>query len=151
MVGIILTMKHYSYENFRQDTNELIYKVQDYNPDAIVAIARGGLCLAHVMAEGLNIRDTQSLRTELYDKTDKRNSITIFNNCEFKNAKRVLVVDDIADSGETFKCVMKVLENENPHIEFKSVALFYKKTSSYEPHFWINEAKEWIEFFWEVV
>ena len=142
-------MKYYSYENFKQDTNELIKQVREYNPDSIVAIARGGLSIAHVMAEGLNIRDVQSLRTELYDDTNKRDSITIFNNCEFKGVKKVLVVDDIADSGDTFKAVMKSLKAKNSEIEFKSVALFYKKSSIYEPHFWINETKEWIEFFWE--
>ncbi len=142
-------MKYYSYENFKQDTNELINKVKEYNPDAIVAIARGGLTIAHLMAEGLDIRNVQSLRTELYDKTDKRDNITIFNRCEFKDVSRVLVVDDIADSGETFKAIMELLECENKDIEFKSAALFYKKTSIYEPHFWINEANEWIEFFWE--
>ena len=142
-------MKYYSYENFKQDTNELINKVKEYKPHAIVAIARGGLTIAHAMAEGLDIRDVQSLRTELYDKTNKRESITIFNNCEFKNIKRVLVVDDIADSGDTFKAVMEFLVKENKNIEFKSLVIFYKKTSVYEPHFWINEAKEWIEFFWE--
>ena len=142
-------MKYYSYENFKQDTNELINKVKEYKPQAIVAIARGGLTIAHAMAEGLDIRDVQSLRTELYDKTNKRESITIFNNCEFKNIKRVLVVDDIADSGDTFKAVMEFLVKENKNIEFKSLVIFYKKTSVYEPHFWINEAKEWIEFFWE--
>ncbi len=144
-------MKYYSYENFRQDTNELINKVKEYNPNAIVAIARGGLTIVHVMAEGLDVRDVQSLRTELYDKTQKRDSIKIFNNCEFKDVKRVLVVDDIADSGDTFKAVMESLESRNKGIKFKSAALFYKKTSIYEPDFWINEAEEWIEFFWEVV
>lgn len=142
-------MKYYNYEHFRQDTNELINKVKEYNPDAIVAIARGGLTIAHVMAEGLDVRDVQSLRTELYDKTNKRDNITIFNHCEFKDAKRVLVVDDIADSGDTFKAVIESLECGNKDIKFKSAALFYKKTSTYEPHFWINEAQEWIEFFWE--
>ncbi|MCF6330377.1 MAG: phosphoribosyltransferase [Sulfurimonas sp.] len=142
-------MKYYSYENFKQDTNKLIEQAREYNPDAIVAIARGGLTIAHVMAEGLDIRDVQSLRTELYDETKKRESVTIFNSCKFKDVKRVLVVDDIADSGDTFIAVMKSLKSKNNHIEFKSAALFYKKTSIYEPHFWINEAEQWIEFFWE--
>lgn len=142
-------MKYYSYENFKQDANELIYKVKEYNPDAIVAIARGGLSLSHLMAEGLEIRNVQSLQTQLYDNIDKRDSITIFNNCQFKDVKRVLVVDDIADSGDTFKCVINSLKSKNPYVEFKTAALFYKKTSIYEPHFWINEAEEWIEFFWQ--
>ena len=101
------------------------------------------------MAEGLNIRNVQTLRTELYDAQDKRACITLFGSCEFKDIKRVLVVDDISDSGETLDAVMKSLACGNVEIEFKSATLFYKKTSVYEPHFWINEADDWIDFFWE--
>jgi xanthine phosphoribosyltransferase len=142
-------MKHYPYDNFKNDTNSLISKVQTFKPDAILGIARGGLTLAHAMAEGLNIRDVQTISTELYDHQQKRKFITVYGECSFKKAKKVLVVDDIADSGETLQVVMEYIKSQNPDTEFKSATLFYKKTSVYEPHFWINEAVEWIEFFWE--
>jgi len=142
-------MKYYSYENFKADTNTLIKKVESLHFEAIVAIARGGLTLSHAMAEGLDIRQVQSIRTELYDKSLKRESITISGKCKFENVKRVLVIDDISDSGDTLSAVMKYLQNEHKEIEFKSATLFYKKTSIYEPHFWINEADDWIDFFWE--
>lgn len=144
-----ISMKYYSYENFKNDTNSLIEKVRSSNFEAIVAVARGGLTLSHAMAEGLDIRQVQSIRTELYDKSKKRENITIFGECEFKNFKRVLVVDDISDSGDTLKAVMEHLNSSFKDIEFKSATLFYKKTSIYEPDFWINEADDWIDFFWE--
>ena len=142
-------MKYYSYENFKNDTKKLITLVENSDFDAIVAIARGGMTLSHVMAEGLDIRQVQSIRTELYDKTNKRDQISIFAQCDFNTAKKVLVVDDIADSGDTLKAVMQHLNSAFEHVEFTSATLFYKKTSIYEPDFWINEAKEWIDFFWE--
>ncbi len=120
---------------------------QDF--DAIVGVARGGLCLSHCVAEGLNIRNVQTLRTELYDGSSKRKEIYLFGSCDFSDVKKVLVVDDIADSGETLQAVMDYLEINFKNVEFQSATLFYKKSSSYEPHFWINEAKNWIEFFWE--
>ncbi len=141
---------YYSYENFKKDTNTLIKNVKEFKPEVIVGIARGGLTLAHSMAEGLDIREVQTLRTELYDKTCKRDELSIFGTCNFSNVKRVLVVDDIADSGDTLKAIMSHLESGFNDIEFKSATLYYKKTSCYKPHFWINEAKEWIDFFWEV-
>jgi len=142
-------MKYYSYENFKKDTIELIKQVKEFNPDAILGIARGGLTLSHAVAEGLNIREVQTIRTELYDKSCKRDSLNIFGDCDFRDVKRVLVLDDISDSGETLKVVMKSLACGNKDIEFKSATLFYKKTSVYEPHYWINEANDWIDFFWE--
>ena len=147
--GIIQFMKYYSYENFRDDTKNLIEKSDEFKPEVIVGIARGGLTLAHSVAEGLNIRDVQSIRTELYDDSDKRDSITIFGECAFKDKKRVLVVDDISDSGDTLKAVMEYLLENNSNVEFKTATLFYKKTSIYEPNIWINEADDWIDFFWE--
>ena len=115
----------------------------------MIAIARGGLTLSHTMAEGLDIRQVQSIRTELYDKSKKRDSLDIFDTCKLQNVNRVLVVDDIADSGDTLKAVMEYLSDKYKDIEFRSATLFYKRTSVYEPHFWINEATEWIDFFWE--
>ena len=141
--------RYYSYENFRNDTCKLITEVKKFEPEAIVAVARGGLSLSHCMAEGLNIRDVQSIRTELYDKECKREKLSLFGECSLENIKRVLVIDDIADSGETLDFIMKYLKENFPNIEFKSCALFYKKSSIYEPNFWINEADAWIEFFWE--
>ena len=140
--------QYYGYENFRDDTNKLIQKVKKFEPEAILAIARGGYTLSHAMAEGLDIRDVQSIRTELYDKECKRDNLTLFGECSF-DVKRVLVVDDIADSGETLRFIMEYLQKNFPEIEYKSATLFYKKTSCYEPDFWINEANAWIEFFWE--
>ena len=147
---IILLMKYYAYENFRNDTRALVRQIDEFNPQAVVGIARGGLTLAHCIAEGLGLREVQTLRTELYDDTKKRECISVFNKCYFeKDVKRILVVDDIADSGDTLDIVMKDLKAKNLDIEFKSATLFYKKTSIYKPDFWINEATEWIEFFWE--
>lgn len=140
---------YYSYDNFKKDTNSLLKQVKEFQPDAIIGIARGGLSLSHALAEGLEIRDVQTLRTELYDKSSKRDEITIHNNCNLRELKRVLVVDDISDSGETLKAVMRELQEQNKNVEFKACTLFYKKTSVYEPEFWINDAGEWIDFFWE--
>lgn len=142
-------MKYYPYEEFKNDTNTLLGRVKDFQAEAILAIARGGLTLSHALAEGLNIREVQSIRTELYDNTCKRESITVFDSSEFKNVKRVLVVDDIADSGETLEVIMRHLQEKYSDIVFKSCTLFYKTTSVYEPHFWVNEANDWIDFFWE--
>ncbi len=142
-------MKYYPYQDFKIDTNLLIKKVKEFNPQIIVGIARGGLTLAHAMAEGLEIREVQTLRTELYDKSCKRDSLNIFDTCAFEDVQRILVVDDIADSGETLDAIMKHLQDKYKNIEFKSATLFYKETSVYEPHFWIKDADDWIDFFWE--
>lgn len=141
--------QYYSYETFKDDTNRLIKQMESFEPQSIVGIARGGLTLAHALAEGMNIRDVQILRTELYDGSDKRESLRLFGECDFVENSRVIVVDDISDSGETLSAIMKYLKESFPSVEFQSVTLFYKDSSVYEPNFWINEALNWIDFFWE--
>ena len=70
-----------------------------FKPDIIIGIARGGLTLSHTLAEGMGIREVQTLRTELYDKTCKRDMLSIFGECNIKEPSKVLVVDDVATSG----------------------------------------------------
>ena len=141
--------RYYSYDEFRENTSQLIAQVKDFAPESIVGIARGGLTLSHAMAEGLNLRDVQSIRTELYDGSCKREEISLFGLCNFKDTKRVLVLDDIADSGQTLQAIMSYLEDNFPEIEFRSATLFYKPISIYKPDYWVQEADAWIEFFWE--
>lgn len=140
-------MKYYSYEQFKIDIKQIIISAPKV--DSILGIARGGLTLSHALAEGLELRNVQTLRTELYDNTTKREAITIIDTTLFTPKQKVLVVDDIADSGETLNIVMKHLQHKYPNTTFISATLFYKTTSIYEPDIWINKATEWIEFFWE--
>lgn len=142
-------MIYYSYENFKNDARQLIEDVRDFNPEVIVAIARGGLTLAHAMAEGLDIREVQTLQTELYDGDKKRDMICINGDCNLVDKKQVLVVDDIADSGDTLYAIMEKLKTDYPKIEFKTATLFYKKSSIHQPDFSVNEALDWIDFFWD--
>ena len=142
--------QYYSYKEFKTDTNLLREKLIDEDITSILAVARGGLCLAHCLAEGLNIREVQSIRTELYDDDCKREAIEFFGDCNFKHNAKVLVVDDIADSGETFKYVMEYLRKNFKDIKFVTATLFYKKSSIFKPDMYMQETDKWIEFFWEV-
>ena len=139
---------YYSYENFKKDTHLLLKNLQHF--DTIVGISRGGLTLSQAIAESLEIRDVQTIQTRLYDCDKKRECITIIDNTSLKEDSTVLIVDDIADSGETLKEVVEYFTCKYPTIKFKTVTLFYKKSSVYKPTYWVNEATCWIEFFWEV-
>jgi len=141
--------RYYPYEEFKNDTNKLLDALKDSGIEVVVAIARGGFMLGHALSEGLDVRDLQSIRTELYDGESKRESLSLFGECDFKDKTRVMIVDDIADSGETLACVHQHLQKKHPHIVFQTATLFYKQSSCFQPDFWVQEADGWIEFFWE--
>jgi xanthine phosphoribosyltransferase len=142
-------MVYYSYDEFKEDTNNLIAAVRDYNPDAVVAVARGGMMLGQLMGYGLDLRNVQSIHVEAYDGEKQREKVDIFGQCDFKGVERVLIVDDIVDSGMTLQTLLERLQAQYPAVTFKSASIFYKPTATVQPDFTVKEAKEWINFFWE--
>lgn len=141
---------YYGYDEFKKDTQVLVNKCRDYEPDILLAVARGGLTLAHLMAQALDMRNLYSLNSIHYEGELKLDSFNIFNIPDVSHAKRVLIIDDIVDSGETMVEILKILEDKFPGVEFKLATLFYKKTAVMQPDFAVREANEWIDFFWEV-
>lgn len=141
----------YAYDDFEKDVKFLAKKVKDeFNPNALVAIARGGLSLGHSLAVALKTRKLFTLNSIHYDDTKKLDSVEVFNIPNLSAYKRVLLIDDIVDSGESLSEIKRVLEEKFPHIELKIATIFYKKTALLEPEFSVKEAKEWVEFYWDI-
>ena len=141
---------YYGYDLFMKDTQELVNKCRIFEPEILLAVARGGLTLSHLMAQALNIRDLYTLNSIHYEGEKKLDTFNIFNIPDLSWANRVLIIDDIIDSGETMKEILSILKEKFPNIEFKIVSLFYKTTALIRPDFSVREANEWIDFFWEV-
>lgn len=140
---------YYSYDLFKEDTKELVKKSKDYEPDVLLAIARGGLTLAHLMSEAMNMRNLYTLNSIHYEGELKLDTFNIFNIPDISHAKKVLIIDDIVDSGETMEEILKILKEKFPYVEFRLATLFYKKTAVLQPDYTVREATQWINFFWE--
>ncbi len=140
---------YYSYEEFVKDTTELIKLSREFNADVLLGAARGGLTLSHFMGEALNIRKVYSLNSIHYEGTQKLDTFEIFNIPDLSKASKVLIIDDIVDSGETMVEILKLLKEKFPHVEYKLATIFYKKTALLQPDYAVKEATQWIEFFWE--
>ncbi len=141
---------YYGYEEFKDDTQVLVDKCRDFEPDILLAVARGGLTLAHLMAQALDMRNLYALNSIHYEGELKLDSFNIFNIPDVSHAKRVLIIDDIVDSGETMREILKVLHEKFPTVEFKLATIFRKKTAVLQPDYSVKEADKWIDFFWEV-
>ncbi len=141
---------YYGYDEFVGDAAALVNRVKGFNPDTLLAVARGGLTLGHFMAQGMDTRRLFALNSIHYEKENKLDTLEIFNIPDLSSAKRVLVVDDIIDSGETLKEVLKLLKSKYPNTQFKLATIFYKPTAIIEADYTLKRAHEWIDFFWEV-
>jgi xanthine phosphoribosyltransferase len=137
----------YSYSEFIKDL-KLLTSLIDWQFDTIVPISRGGLSMGHMLGEYYGIREVFAINTIGYNDTQKLASIQISHTPDLQNSKRVLIVDDIVDSGDTIVEVLKHLKSIYPDIEFKVASLFYKKSAKITPNWYAKEANEWIDFFW---
>ncbi len=58
---------YYAYDEFKKDTQILVNKCKDYEPDILLAVARGGLTLSHLMAQALDTRNLYTLNSIHYE------------------------------------------------------------------------------------
>ena len=142
-------MRYYGYEEFVDDVKRLVKRTEEYHSDTIVAIARGGWTLGHAYASATENRRLMSVNSVLYEGEKKGEACTIFNLPNLENSRKILLLDDIVDSGETMREVLFRFKEKYPHITIKTASIYYKKSALIEPDFWLREAKEWIDFFWE--
>lgn len=141
-------MQYYSYEMFREDMKKLVDRI-DFNPDGIVAISRGGLTMAHFLGIALDLRRVYTINTSsFFNKV--QHEIQISNIPELNGNQRILIVDEIVDSGTSMEKVYNILTEINSSIDFKTACIFHKPTACFTPDFILREASDWVEFFWEV-
>lgn len=142
---------YYSYHNYLKDAEQLISSIEKkFIPDAIIAIARSGFTLSQSIAETLEIRDLFSISSKLYNGDTKMENIQISEiPLELKKFKKILVVDDITDSGETMSQVVnKVRLVLGEDVDIKTATLFHIETSIFKPDFYVKTTNDWIHFFW---
>lgn len=128
----------------------LTLKSKAFEFELILGVSRGGLSISHFMGEALNIRNICTINSIRYEEDKKLDSFNIFNIPNLSKASKVLIVDDIIDSGETMNEILKELKKSYPLCEFKVASLFYKKSAIIKPDFSVKQAKTWIDFFWQV-
>ncbi len=113
--------------------------------DEIIAIARGGLTLGHLLSDYMNL-PICSITIQSYTDIQKQGElrITAGLNAHIRG-KRILLVDDIADSGKTLKRAVGYLKRFHP-AEIVTVTMFYKPHSSFKPAYFVKETNKWVIF-----
>src|SRR3989337_1652865 len=124
-----------------------------FTPDVVVAIARGGLLLAGAVAYAMDVKSCGALNVEFYTGVDSRLPepviLSPLLDQESLAGKRVLVVDDVSDSGRTLAMVVKLLGATGA--EVRSVCLYSKPGTVQEPDFVWRTTSRWINFPWSVL
>lgn len=140
----------YAHEEFELTINRLVLEIRSYNPTVILALSRGGLVPAVWLSHALD--DVQVI--VIYPE----NASMCFDNC---NMSRILIVDDIADTGQTLEKIIENLKgfDENlkkanllPIMEMRTCVLWYKEHRcdiKLDYVGTISTSDDWVQFPWE--
>ncbi len=146
-----------SWEEYHKKTEQLAVKVHadGWKFNQVVCIAKGGMRVGDVFARLFNvplaILSVESYKGEGF-KT-QRGAITFSRDLAKTSpniGSKILLVDDLADSGITLKKSIEWLEHfygfylDEP---VRTAVLFYKDVSTYEPNYYIDHLKDspWIQ------
>ncbi|CAB0616584.1 phosphoribosyltransferase [Corynebacterium diphtheriae] len=141
-----------TWEGFGIANRELAQQIvdSDYTPDIIVAVARGGLVPAGALSYSMGIKLSDAINVEFYtDVNETLPDPVLLEPLLDTNSirgKKVLVVDDVADSGRTLDLVLKLLESHGA--EVRSAVIYAKSRSIVAPTYIWKRTDEWIVFPW---
>ena len=121
-----------------------------FEAEVVVAIARGGLLLAGGIAYALGLKSCGAVNAEFYTGVGTRLDTPIllppFLDAQSIDGKKVLLVDDVSDSGRTLDMVVTLLEGMGA--EVRTVVLYTKPGTLHEPAYTWRRTAQWITFPW---
>ena len=141
-----------TWEGFGVAQRELAQTIADdgYEPEIIIAIARGGLVAAGALSYALGVKLSDAINVEFYTDvhTTLPDPILLEPMLDVASisGRKLLVVDDVADSGRTMKLVLEILREQGA--EVRSAVLYEKSVSVVKPDYTWRHTDEWIVFPW---
>jgi uncharacterized protein len=128
---------------------EQVYE-DGYEPDMVLAIARGGLLVAGAMAYALGVKNTFTMNVEFYTGVDERLDMPMLlppvpELIDVAEA-RVLIADDVADTGLTLALIKEFCAGKVA--EARVAVLYEKPRSAVRCEYVWRRTDRWIDFPW---
>ncbi len=142
-----MSEKYYiSWEEFHQDAKHLAQKLKNGGYNKIIAVSRGGLLPAGILAYELDIRNSQAVNVSSYDNDEFRADADVKIDCPAGEAdEHTLIVDDLSDSGRTFRLMRTLF----PRAHF--VAVYAKPRGKSVVDTCAREIPDnWVVFPWDI-
>jgi len=131
-----------SWDEYHLLTERLALKVHasGWEFDQILCLARGGMrpgdVLSRVFDKPLAIMSTSSYRADAGTVQGHLDIARFITTPKGEIAGRVLLVDDLADTGHTLKAVVNMLKtNYAPITELRSAVIWTKGVSTFQPDY----------------
>lgn len=122
-----------------------------FKPDILIAISRGGLVPARILSDSLNVPLLYTIRISFYSSVGARKEnpeVTQPLSVDI-SGKKVLVIDDISDSGKSLVLAKEYLSKLNP-AEIKTATIHLKHESIFKPDYFCKTTETWIVYPWEI-
>ena len=121
-----------------------------YRPDIILAIARGWLFVAGALGYALSVKNLYVMKVEYYTGVDERLDVPVVLPpyvaiVDLRDTK-VLIVDDVADTGHTLALVRDHCLDEVA--EVRTAVLYEKSRSVVQCEYVWKYTDQWINFPW---
>jgi hypoxanthine phosphoribosyltransferase len=145
-----------SWELFYDMARKLAFMIHndDYQPDIIIAIARGGYTPARILSDYLGVMDMTSFKVKHYQSTEK-DAVAVIQHplAADVSGQKILLVDDVSDTGDTFDVAIEHINECTNPTEIRSAVLHHKTVSRYKPDYYTREVKEWhwITYPWAII
>ncbi len=127
-----------------RDVSEQV-KVSDFEPDVIVALARGGWFAGRCICDFLGLDDLTSLKMEHYVGTAQKSGEPEVRYPMPEGSvegKDVLIIDDIADTGGSIKHAEEYVTDRDAG-EVRTATLQLLQTSEFDPDYVGEQLEEW--------
>ena len=121
-----------------------------FEPDLILSIARGGLFVAGALGYSLAVKNLHVMNVEFYDGVGSTLDMPVMlppvpSAVDF-SAKKVLIADDVADSGKTLELVYTFVSDQVR--EVRSAVIYEKPRSLIKCDYVWRRTDRWINFPW---
>lgn len=115
-----------------------------FQPEVIVGIARGGYVPARILCDFLDVYALTSIRVVHYASGARKKPLAEVTDslCTDITGKRVLIVDDVSDTGDTYAAAISHLAGHEP-LEIRTAVLLHKTTASYQPDYIGRRVIKW--------
>ena len=151
VAGVSSEREIMTWETFGTASRELSQMVaDDYEPDMILSIARGGLLIGGAMGYALSVKNVYTMNVEFYTGVDERLEVPRIlppapDFVDVSDA-RILIADDVADTGHTLRSVQLFCEGKVA--EVRTAVLYQKSHSLVQCDYVWKRTDLWINFPW---
>ena len=144
---------HVSWDQLHRDARALAWRLDGRGPDngawkAVVAIIRGGMAPAMIVARELDIRTVDTISIKSYDRHSRAEAKVLkFPDLELVgDGTGILIIDDLVDSGKT----IEVVRAKMPKAHYATI--YSKPMGRPQVDTYITEVSQdtWIFFPWDM-